>query len=83
MIEAAVSQSFDDDSPLLLDATSDQDDQLGGYPGTQPSDFRDLVLELPNGSARSRWLDLDDLRRRANGAAWSSALCNEPRRDLT
>ncbi|MFC6018131.1 class II D-tagatose-bisphosphate aldolase non-catalytic subunit [Plantactinospora solaniradicis] len=43
VIEAAVSRSCDDGAPLLLDATSNQVDQLGGCPG-QPSDFRDLVF---------------------------------------
>ncbi|MGI5214647.1 class II D-tagatose-bisphosphate aldolase non-catalytic subunit [Plantactinospora sp. CA-290183] len=30
---------------LLLDATSNQVDQLDGYPGRWPSDFRALVLD--------------------------------------
>ncbi|MBM0232318.1 class II D-tagatose-bisphosphate aldolase, non-catalytic subunit [Micromonospora sp. STR1_7] len=43
--EAAVAQSFHDGAPPLSDATSNQVDQLDGYPGMRPSDLRDLVLE--------------------------------------
>jgi D-tagatose-1,6-bisphosphate aldolase subunit GatZ/KbaZ len=44
-IEAAVSQALDDGAPLLVEATSNQVDQFGGYTGMRPPDFRDLVFD--------------------------------------
>ena len=46
VIEASVLQALDDDSYLLVEATSNQVDQFGGYTGMKPQDFRRLVLEL-------------------------------------
>ena len=46
VIEAAVLQAVDDESYLLVEATSNQVDQFGGYTGMEPADFRGLVLEL-------------------------------------
>lgn len=45
VIEAAVSQARDDGAPLLVEATSNQVDQFGGYTGMRPPQFRDLVFE--------------------------------------
>ena len=44
VIEAAVRQALDDGGPVLLEATSNQVDQYGGYTGMRPPDFRDLVF---------------------------------------
>jgi D-tagatose-1,6-bisphosphate aldolase subunit GatZ/KbaZ len=46
VIEASVLQALDDDGYLLVEATSNQVDQFGGYTGMKPQDFRRLVLEL-------------------------------------
>ena len=43
VIEAAVAQAVGDDALLLVEATSNQVDQFGGYTGMRPGDFRDLV----------------------------------------
>ncbi|PSW22168.1 tagatose-bisphosphate aldolase subunit KbaZ [Photobacterium sanctipauli] len=44
VIEAALMQALSDDSLLLIEATSNQVDQFGGYTGMTPADFRDFVL---------------------------------------
>ncbi|MGF1724803.1 tagatose-bisphosphate aldolase subunit KbaZ [Photobacterium nomapromontoriensis] len=46
VIEAAIRQAKQDNSPLLIEATSNQVDQYGGYTGMTPVDFRDFVLGL-------------------------------------
>jgi D-tagatose-1,6-bisphosphate aldolase subunit GatZ/KbaZ len=46
VLEAAVRQAVDDGSWLLVEATSNQVDQFGGYTGMRPADFRDLVHDL-------------------------------------
>jgi D-tagatose-1,6-bisphosphate aldolase subunit GatZ/KbaZ len=46
VIEASVLQAIDDDGYLLVEATSNQVDQLGGYTGMKPQDFRRLVMDL-------------------------------------
>ena len=46
VIEAAVRQARDDGGPLLLEATSNQVDQYGGYTGMRPADFRDLAYDI-------------------------------------
>lgn len=43
VIEAAMEQALQDDSLLLIEATSNQVDQFGGYTGMTPADFRDYV----------------------------------------
>ena len=56
VLEAALAQARDDGGYLLVEATSNQVDQFGGYTGMTPADFRDLVLELADrqGLARER-----------------------------
>ncbi|MGF1735216.1 tagatose-bisphosphate aldolase subunit KbaZ [Photobacterium satsumensis] len=44
VIEAAIIQALNDDSLLLIEATSNQVDQFGGYTGMTPVDFRNFVL---------------------------------------
>lgn len=46
VIEAAVLQALEDESYLLVEATSNQVDQFGGYTGMKPTDFRELVLGI-------------------------------------
>jgi D-tagatose-1,6-bisphosphate aldolase subunit GatZ/KbaZ len=46
VIEASVLQVLGDDGYLLVEATSNQVDQFGGYTGMKPRDFRGLVLGL-------------------------------------
>lgn len=46
VVRAAVDQAAADDSYLLIEATSNQVDQFGGYTGLRPADFRDLVLGI-------------------------------------
>ena len=46
VIEASVLQALYDGGYLLVEATSNQVDQFGGYTGMKPQDFRRLVVEL-------------------------------------
>lgn len=46
VLEAAVRYAREMKSPLLIEATSNQVDQFGGYTGMTPADFRDFVLQL-------------------------------------
>ncbi len=46
VLRAAMRQALEDDAPLLVEATSNQVDQFGGYTGMTPADFRAAVLEL-------------------------------------
>ncbi|MGL5239008.1 MAG: tagatose-bisphosphate aldolase subunit KbaZ [Plesiomonas shigelloides] len=45
VIEAALQQALNDNSILLIEATSNQVDQFGGYTGMTPADFRDFVVQ--------------------------------------
>lgn len=45
VFEAAMLQASDDGSHVLVEATSNQVDQTGGYTGMRPEDFRNLVFE--------------------------------------
>ena len=45
-IEAAVLQALDDAGYLLVEATSNQVDQFGGYTGLTPTGFSELVLGI-------------------------------------
>jgi D-tagatose-1,6-bisphosphate aldolase subunit GatZ/KbaZ len=46
VIEAAIDQALEDGTDLLIEATSNQVNHLGGYTGMQPDDFRRLVHEM-------------------------------------
>jgi len=46
VIRASVQQAIADGSPLLIEATSNQVNQHGGYTGMRPADFRELVLAI-------------------------------------
>jgi len=56
VLEAAIRQTLEDGGYLLVEATSNQVDQFGGYTGMTPADFRDLVFGLADrhGLDRSR-----------------------------
>jgi D-tagatose-1,6-bisphosphate aldolase subunit GatZ/KbaZ len=58
VLQAAAAQAVEDDSAVLVEATSNQVDQFGGYTGMRPDDFRDLVFRLADraGLPRSRVL---------------------------
>ncbi|MEU9381234.1 D-tagatose-bisphosphate aldolase, class II, non-catalytic subunit [Streptomyces sp. NPDC048279] len=55
VIEAAVRQSLASGGTVLVEATSNQVDQYGGYTGMRPDDFRELV----HGIAAEHGLPLD------------------------
>src|SRR4051794_41108027 len=46
VVEAAIAQAAADGSYVLIEATSNQVDQFGGYTGLRPPEFRDLVLGI-------------------------------------
>ncbi|MCU1474041.1 D-tagatose-bisphosphate aldolase, class II, non-catalytic subunit [Amnibacterium sp.] len=49
VLTAAARQAVADGSVLLVEATSNQVDQFGGYTGMVPADFRDLVARIAAG----------------------------------
>jgi len=46
VVEAAMTQAAEDGGYVLIEATSNQVDQFGGYTGLRPAEFRDLVLRI-------------------------------------
>ncbi|MFZ7315140.1 tagatose-bisphosphate aldolase subunit KbaZ [Avibacterium avium] len=46
VLEASLLQAKQDNTPLLIEATSNQVDQFGGYTGMTPADFRHFVEQL-------------------------------------
>lgn len=46
VLEAAIDQALEDGSDLLIEATSNQVNHLGGYTGMMPKDFRSLVAGI-------------------------------------
>lgn len=56
VLEAAMDQALEDRSDLLIEATSNQVNHLGGYTGMVPQDFRHLVsrIALSKGFDESR-----------------------------
>ena len=46
VLEASMVQAAADDSYVLIEATSNQVDQFGGYTGMRPADFRELVFRI-------------------------------------
>lgn len=46
MLEAAIRYASANQTPLLIEATSNQVDQFGGYTGMTPADFRGFVCQL-------------------------------------
>lgn len=56
VLEASIRQAREDETYLLIEATSNQVDQFGGYTGMLPEHFKDFVLSLADaeGFPRSR-----------------------------
>ncbi len=50
VLRAACHQALEDESLLLIEATSNQVNQHGGYTGMRPADFRRFVEEIVNAS---------------------------------
>jgi D-tagatose-1,6-bisphosphate aldolase subunit GatZ/KbaZ len=81
VVEAAIAQAAADGGYVLIEATSNQVDQFGGYTGLRPADFRDLVLGIADraGFARERvvlggdHLGPNRWQRQAAGPAMSNA----------
>ncbi|MET0457155.1 MAG: D-tagatose-bisphosphate aldolase, class II, non-catalytic subunit [Mycobacterium sp.] len=46
VVQAAIVQAAADGSHVLIEATSNQVDQFGGYTGLRPAQFRDLVWDI-------------------------------------
>ena len=46
VLEAAIRYASANQTPLLIEATSNQVDQFGGYTGMTPADFRGFVCQL-------------------------------------
>jgi D-tagatose-1,6-bisphosphate aldolase subunit GatZ/KbaZ len=46
VLEAAIAQAAQDGDAVLIEATSNQVDQSGGYTGMRPADFRDRVMTI-------------------------------------
>lgn len=46
VLEASVRQALKDDAPLLIESTSNQVNQYGGYTGMTPADFRAYVSSI-------------------------------------
>lgn len=46
VVAAAIEQAAGDGSFVLIEATSNQVDQFGGYTGMRPADFRDMVFDI-------------------------------------
>ena len=56
VIQAAMERALGDDAtpPVLIEATSNQVNQVGGYTGMRPADFAEYVFALADGSAFPR-----------------------------
>jgi D-tagatose-1,6-bisphosphate aldolase subunit GatZ/KbaZ len=54
VVQAAIAQAAADGSYVLIEATSNQVDQFGGYTGMRPADFRDLVFGIADASGFPR-----------------------------
>jgi D-tagatose-1,6-bisphosphate aldolase subunit GatZ/KbaZ len=46
VVEAAIAQAASDGTYVLIEATSNQVDQFGGYTGMRPPEFRGMVLDI-------------------------------------
>ncbi len=46
VIQASIRQAVEDESALLIEATSNQVNQYGGYTGMTPEGFRDIVFSM-------------------------------------
>lgn len=46
VLRAAMAQAAEEGTPVLIEATSNQVDQFGGYTGMKPADFREMCLAM-------------------------------------
>src|SRR5882757_3373915 len=84
VVEAAIAQAAADGGYVLIEATSNQVDQFGGYTGLRPAEFRDLVLGVAdqNGFARERvvlggdHLGPNRWQRQSASAQWQTPRCS-------
>jgi D-tagatose-1,6-bisphosphate aldolase subunit GatZ/KbaZ len=64
VVECALREAQASDAPLLIEATSNQVNQFGGYTGMRPADFRRFVSDIAarvGFPAQSLWLGGDHL----------------------
>src|ERR1700761_8985020 len=54
VLEAAMKQALDDGTPLLIESTSNQVDQYGGYTGMKPADFVRFVHQIADRAGLAR-----------------------------
>jgi D-tagatose-1,6-bisphosphate aldolase subunit GatZ/KbaZ len=54
VVQAAIAQAAADGSHVLIEATSNQVDQFGGYTGLRPAEFRDVVFGIADASGFAR-----------------------------
>jgi D-tagatose-1,6-bisphosphate aldolase subunit GatZ/KbaZ len=54
VLRAAIEHAAQSSGVVLIEATSNQVDQTGGYTGLRPADFRDLVLDLADAAGLPR-----------------------------
>ncbi len=54
VLQAAIEHARESGGTVLIEATSNQVDQTGGYTGLRPADFRDLVLEMADAASLPR-----------------------------
>jgi D-tagatose-1,6-bisphosphate aldolase subunit GatZ/KbaZ len=54
VLEAAMRQALHDDTPLLIESTSNQVDQYGGYTGMTPADFVRFVHGIADSAGLAR-----------------------------
>jgi D-tagatose-1,6-bisphosphate aldolase subunit GatZ/KbaZ len=54
VLRAAAEQACEDDSLLLIEATSNQVNQMGGYTGMRPADFRRFVEQIVDAAGFDR-----------------------------
>lgn len=54
VLEAALEQAKQDQTPILIEATANQVNQFGGYTGMQPKDFLEFIGKIADGVDYSR-----------------------------
>ena len=54
VIEASMRQALDDDTIVLIEATSNQVDQFGGYTGMRPAEFREFCMRIADATGFPR-----------------------------
>ncbi len=55
VIEACLQQGVRFNDSILIEATANQVNQLGGYTGMRPSDYRDMVYEIADKVGFPKW----------------------------